>query len=583
MSDPGLVVENDVMVAMRDGVRLRADVFRPAGVEDRLPVLVLRNPYSTRDGIWAMLGQAVAQQGYAVVVQSCRGRYGSEGDFSPIHADVEDGYDTVEWAAAQPWSNGAVGMYGLSYSGMAAWAAAIARPPHLVAIAPLSSMWDWSGHGAWYAAPGVLALGMALNWSAGATVWEAERRGVAPPLPAFAEAERLSDEAGYIDREARAKVVELQTEATWPLFEHRPLRDLEGLRELAPWFRDWCDHDDPQDPYWRSVSPAEHVAELDLPILNLTGWFDCFRMGPLEAFSTMARAGMTEATRRGQRLVVGPWNHMAGQNRPDADPGVDLFLDVSPGSPMMRFFGHHLKGEDPDYDTEPPVRLYVMGENRWREEHEWPLARTVWTPWFLHADGELSTTSPGAETPDSFVYDPADPAPGSIAIGSLHNDTVDLDAVGRRSDVLVYTTPPVSADLEITGPVSVDLWASSSVESTDFTAKLIEVFADGQAVTLCQGVVRTGVGVAHPRTPGAAYCHEIDLWATSVVVKAGHRLQLQVSSSEYPTYDLNPNTGSRITHDSGETVPATQHVFHDELHPSRLILPVIPREGEEEP
>ena len=457
-------------------------------------------------------------------------------------------------------------MYGISYSGMTQWAAAIARPPHLMAMAPLSCTWNWVDSSTWYLAPGVFALGMAVSWSANMTAWEAERRGVAPPLAAIAEAERISDEAGFVDPTARAKVVELQNGAIRPLFDRRPLRDIEELAELAPWFRDWCDHDDPDDAYWRRISAAAHVEDITLPVLHLTGWYDLFTKGGLDAFSTLQGKGVA-----GQRLVAGPWNHMGGQSRPDAAAELEPIIDPSPESTMMRFFGRHLKGDHPELDDEPPVRLFVMGENRWRDEHEWPLARTVWTPYHLRGDGSLSTDAPKDERPDSFVYDPADPVRGSMALGPALGDPVDLDAVARRSDVLVYTTAPFDTPVEITGPVSLELWASSSAVSTDFTARLIEVFPDGRAVLLCQGVVRTG-----PTTEGDR--HEIDLWATSVVVEAGHRLRLDVSSSDFPLYDLNPNTGARITHDgSGETVQATQHVFHDEQRPSRLILPIIPR------
>lgn len=562
----GLVVETDVLVAMRDGVRLRTDVFRPAA-PGRYPVLVQRYPYSPRDGVMAMLGQGIARQGYAVVVQSCRGRYGSEGDFYPFQPDVEDSYDTVEWAAAQPWSNGKVGMYGVSYSGITSWAAAIARPPHLVAIAPISCPWYW-GESMWYYAPGVLHLGLAVGWSAEMTVWEAERRGVAPPLPALAEAEKIADTTAFTDREARDRLATLQIDATRPLFDRRPLRDIEELRELAPWFRDWCDRDDATDPYWRRISAADHVHDIDLPVLHSTGWYDFFAKGGIDAYTTMTRHN-----RPGQRLVVGPWNHNSAQVRPDAAPDVEPIIDVRPGSPMMRFFAHHLRDELPGYEAEPSVRIYVMGENVWREEHEWPLARTQWTSYHLRADRGLSTERPGDEQPDVYVYDPDDPVPGALRTGGTHGDPIDLDAVALRPDVLVYTTEPLAADTEITGPVTLELWASSSVANTDFTAKLIEIFPDGSAVPLCQGVVRTGA-----RTPGAAYRHEVDLWSTSTIVTAGHRIRLDVSSSEFPTYDLNPNTGERITHDpTGETVRATQHVFHDGLHPSRLILPIIPR------
>ncbi|MFJ5103598.1 CocE/NonD family hydrolase [Streptomyces sp. NPDC088554] len=575
-----LVIENDVMVPMRDGVRLRTDIFRPAG-PGPYPVLVQRYPYTPRDGIAAMFAQVIARQGYVVAVQSCRGRYGSEGEFHPFFPDVEDGYDAVEWAAAQPWSTGRVGMWGMSYSGFSQWAAAIARPPHLVAIAPFTCSWDWN-ESTWYYAPGVLHLGLALSWSGLMTTEEAARRGVPSPLPGFAAAGRIMDERGLGDPAKLAEMVRLEAEGTRGMLDRRPLRDVEELRELAPWFREWCDREDGKAPYWQPISAAAHADDIDLPVFHLAGWYDFFAKGNLEAYTALSQHGVTERTRTGQRLVVGPWNHNCGQLRPDADANAGLFVDFGPEAPVMRFFAHHLKGGLPGYEEqEPPVRLYVMGDNVWREEREWPLARTQWTPYHLHntgGDRGLSVHPPADELPDEYVYDPSDPVPGSIRTGATYNDPVDLDAVARRSDVLVYTTPPLTAELEVTGPVTLELWASSSVENTDFTAKLVDVFPDGTAVPVCQGIVRTGHGVTEPRTPGTAYRYEIGLWSTSTVFKPGHRVRLDISSSEFPTFDLNPNTGERITHaTSDRTVPATQRVFHDERHPSRLILPVIPR------
>ncbi|MFI1029973.1 CocE/NonD family hydrolase [Streptomyces sp. NPDC020951] len=574
-----LVVENDVMVPMRDGVRLRTDIFRPAG-PGPYPVLLQRYPYTPRDGISAMFAQTIARQGYAVIVQSCRGRFGSEGEFYPFVPDVEDGYDAVEWAAAQPWSNGKVGMWGMSYSGFSQWAAAIARPPHLAALAPFTCSWDWN-ESTWYYAPGVLHLGLALSWSGLMTTEEADRRGVPSPLPGFAAAGRIMDERGLGDPAKLAELIRLEMEDTRGMLGHRPLRDVEQLRELAPWFRDHCDHDDGNDPYWRRISAAAHADDIDLPVFHLAGWYDFFAKGNLAAYTALAQDGATERTRETQRLVVGPWNHNCVQIRPDADQNAGMFVDFGPDAPVMRFFAHHLKGELPHYQREePPVRLYVMGDNVWREEQEWPLARTRWTPYYLHADDvrSLSPQAPADEQPDRYVYDPSDPVPGSLRTGATYNDPVDLEVVAGRSDVLVYSTPPLEAEVEVTGPVKLELWASSSVENTDFTAKLIDVFPDGSAVPVCQGVVRTGHGVKEPRTPGTPYRYEISLWSTSTVFKAGHSIRLDISSSEFPTFDLNPNTGERITHaTTDKTVPAIQRVFHDELRPSRLILPIIPR------
>jgi putative CocE/NonD family hydrolase len=430
-----------------------------------------------------------------------------------------------------------------------------------------------------------MALGMALTWTASMTVGQALTENVAPPIPEWAAIEDMM-QAPLTDLEARVKAVQHQAEVASRFFDRRPLRDIEEL-ELTPWWKDWCDHDDPRDSYWRSASARDHLDQLDLPVLNIAGWHDFFVKGTLEAFQAMRRYGVSEATRRGQRLVVGPWHHTGLPPRPDLDPAVEPFFGLEAGSPAMRFYDHHLKDEDPSYADQPPVRLYVMGDNCWRDEWEWPLARTEWTSYYLHSaggantvggDGSLSTTAPGAEAADSFLYDPADPVPGSIALGPSFEDPVDLGQTGMRSDVLVFTTEPLLSNLEITGPVTLELWASSSVQDTDFTAKLIDVFPDGDSVPLCQGVVRTSRTAAHPTTPGAIYRFDLDLWATSNVFKVNHRIRLYVSSSEFPTYELNPNTGERITHDTtGRAVPATQHVFHDPSHPSRLILPVIPR------
>ena len=583
--DNGLVEESDVMVEMRDGVRLRTDLFRPVG-QGPWPTLVCRYPYSPRNGVMASIARAIAGQGYAVVVQSCRGRYGSEGEFMIHHPDVNDGYDTVEWAADQPWSSGKVGMYGVSYSGMTQWMAALARPPHLVAIAPFSSAWSWFGSCAWHYAPGVLSVGLTLMWSASMAPHEAKRRGLDCGLPGFAVADRIQDDEGIINRALWAKVCELQLRDARRLFDRRPLRDIEEFRVFAPWFSDVCDHPDPEDPYWQEISPADHFDWIDMPVFNLTGWHDYFTKGGIEAFATLRSSGVSEATRRSQRLVVGPWDHRSTVPRPDAADNAGLIIDPSDGSPMMRFFAHVLKGEEPGYFDEPPIDLYIMGDNVWRQENEWPLARTEWTAFHLHSssgantiegDGRLSPQQPGDDDPDTFVYDPRDPVPGPSALGNTQGDAPNLNNVALRDDVLVYQTPVIEESVEVTGPVTFELWASSSVASTDFTAKLIDVFPDGLAVPLCQGIIRTGVAVENP-VLGEVYRYEIDLWATSNVFGIGHRIRLDVSSSEYPTYELNPNTGQRITHDpTGETVPAIQHVYHDRYHPSRLILPIIPR------
>jgi putative CocE/NonD family hydrolase len=442
----------------------------------------------------------------------------------------------------------------------------------------------------------VLGLGMALMWTGQMTTWEAEQRGVPTTLPAFAEIEQAMRELAT-DPAAFEKANMALADLLKDLLARRPLRDIEELSELAPWWRDWCDHDDPRDPYWQQVHACEHMDNLDLPILHMTGWYDFFTKGVIDGFATMKERGVSAEVRQVQRLVVGPWSHVPGvAPRPDVPWGPEHpdMYSLHEGSPVMEFFRQHLKGEE--LPERPPVRIFVMGANQWRDEWEWPLARTVWTSYYLHSagaantidgDGTLSVDPPNEEPSDSFVYDPAEPVPGATAVGLAAGSVTDPRKIGRRPDVLVYQTisgtrirptpPPLKQDIEVTGPVTLELWVSSSVSDTDFTAKLLDVVSDGEVIPICQGMVRTRHAITHAMTRGGIYRFEIDLWPTSNVFKSGHRIQLYVSSSEFPTYELNPNTGARITHDaSGHTVAATQYIHHDGRHPSRLLLPVIP-------
>lgn len=561
MTADDVVVEHDVMIAMRDGTRLRTDIYRRAKSPEPAPVLLFRYPYPPL--LYGRVDEALqlAQQGYVAVVQHCRGRFGSEGQYDFVRDDIDDGYDMVEWAAVQPWSNGKVAMYGASYGGFTQWTAAMAQPPHLVAIAPNSSSWRYFDNDIWYRSPGVLALGIAYRWCGAQAGWEATQRGVtpAPMVPLSATVVR----------------------------EQMPLRDVPQL-ELAPFWQDWCDRTDPDDPYWVNISAANHKDRIEIPVFQAVGWYDYFIGGALHAFTSLSETGAPERVRHGQRLVIGPWTH-TGSPPPRHDLPADLppLRDYSPGSPVMRFYAHYLNGDHPDYEDEAPIRLFVMGENVWRDEREWPLARTQFTPFHLRSggnantargDGVLSVDAPGAEPADEFDFDPADPVVGSVAYGGDYDDIVDLKVHDRRDDVLVYSSAPLDTPLEVTGPVRVELWAASSAVNTDFTAKLVDVFPDGTPVLLCQGIVRSGGATGGLIEPGHVYRYDIDLFVTSNLFGAGHRIRLHVSSSEFPTYELNPNTGRRITHDpSGEMVVAHQRVLHDAEHPSRLILPVIPR------
>jgi putative CocE/NonD family hydrolase len=591
IAEDELIVTKDLIIPMRDGARLRTDLYRPPGVGP-FPVVVSRTAYALAgDSITAGLAELaklLARQGYVAVMQNSRGRFGSDGEFYPGLCDIEDGYDTIEWAAVQPWSNGKIGMFGGSYQGFTQWAAATARPPHLVCIAPLTSTWNFFGNEIWYYGPGVMALGGAFPWAWGAVAWEAERLGVAPPVGARHHGEGAGPgaEPGDVAEPAAQQVAALME-----MYAYRPLRDLPQL-DLVSWWKDLCDHDDPNDPYWLAINASEHLVDLDLPVLQVSGWYDLFINGTLEAFETLSRFGPSEHARRNQHVIIGPWNHSGMcPPRPDApsETGPLGLWDFSEGSPTSEFFRHHLKGEE--VPAVAPVRIFVMGANAWRDEMEWPLSRTRWTSYFLQSggrantvsgDGALSLERPEAQPPDSYLYDPQDPVISHERLECFAPDHgAEVARNGQRPDVLVYTTATLEKDVEVTGPVTLELWASSSVEDTNFTAKLVDVFLDGTGIPLAEGVVRTGYAFKQPPTPGELCRYKIHLWATSNVFKAGHRIRLDISSSAFPHLEPNPNTGERITHDaSGKTVTATQHVHHNDRYPSRLILPVIPPPNE---
>ncbi|MCA9863671.1 MAG: CocE/NonD family hydrolase, partial [Thermomicrobiales bacterium] len=481
----GVTVEYNVPATMRDGTTLYADVYRPEG-DGPWPVILMRLPYdkTSAENISYADPSWYARQGYLVVVQDVRGTAASDGEFVPFQHEAEDGYDTIEWAAAQPWSNGRVGMFGGSYQGITQWAAAIARPPHLVCITPLTSTWTSFGDDLLYAAPGVMALSGALSWAWGAVLDEANRRGVAAPAGALHHGEESSADTPAGDV---AEAVARRAEQQRAMYDHRPLRDLPELGLLS-WWKDWCDHSDPTDPYWTVSSAVDHLVDLDLPVLHVSGWYDLFLRGTVDAFQQLRRYGSTAETRGAQELVVGPWHH-GGMcpPRPDApaDHGAPLGLwDLSPGSPTMTFLDRHLKG----IDSGPvaPVRVFVMGANRWRHEAEWPLPSTEWTPWYLRSDGHANTAGgdgwlsiepPGEEPADVYVDDPADPVPSAQRLEAYAPDHgAETAAAADRADVLVYDSRPLDADIEVVGPIHVELWAASSVVDTNLVVKLVDVF-----------------------------------------------------------------------------------------------------------
>ncbi len=584
-ANQGVHIDFDVPARMRDGVTLRANIYRPAA-DGHYPVLLTRLPYGKDLPLGASILDPVraARQGYIVVVQDTRGRFTSEGDWYPLRHEGPDSYDTIEWAAALPGSNGKVGMYGASYFGFTQWAGAIHHPPHLAALFPYVTWAD--PHNGVFSRGGALELGLQASWLLETGIDTVLRR-----------------EQGNPDRRAAfGKLVELIQEIDrLPDEGYRslPLKAFEPFKRtnLGQSFFDGIE--DPFGPAYAAPSTIlGHHQHVQVPAYNTGGWYDIFLDGTIRNYQEMRAKGATPESRQA-KLLIGPWSHSnSGHTIGDVAFGYGasaafMNLQIDLMTLQLRWFDRWLKGEENGIDQEPPVKLFVMGENVWRDEQDWPLARATPTPFYLHSggranslngDGSLSMELPGDESADRFVYDPLNPVPtlgGAVLMPAIYRSGPrDQRPLEQRSDMLVYTSAPLERDIEVTGPVTVTLWAASSAPDTDFVARLVDVHPDGFAQNLTDGIIRAryryGVAEEALLEPGKVYEYTIDLWATSNLFKAGHCIRLDVTSSSFPRWDRNPNTGHPIGADA-EMQRATQTILHDRAHPSHVLLPVVSR------
>ncbi len=557
-----VTAETNVAMKARDGVILRADIYRP-DAEGKFPVILVRTPYDKRNvgGLRSCL--RFAAEGYVCIKQDVRGRFASEGDFYPWKYDALDGYDTVEWAAALPYSNGRVGMYGGSYLGTTQLLAAMAAPPHLVGIMPAMAVSDSYAH--WAYQGGAFAQVELQAWTTGMVINTLERR--------------LRKSQPWRDLKR-------------PLMDY-PLLELGTSAGLADWYFDYLRHP-AYDDYWKRMSAHEHFGQIQIPALHVGGWYDPFLDGTLRSYVGIKAHGDSESARKGQRLVIVPGGHAGfGQKVGEVDFGKDSVLDTF--ALALRWYDHLLKGIDNGMAGKKPVRIFVMGKNVWRDEDDWPLARAKVTHFYLHSggrantlngDGMLTTAPPAAESRDRYVYDPADPTPTRGGTGNTGYDPVNFPAgpldqrpLQARSDVLVYTTPAFDKDTEVTGPVSLELYVSSSAVDTDFAAKLIDVWPNGFAQNLANGILRARYRNSFEKAefmrPGQVYKLTIDLWATSNVFLPGHKLQVEIASSDFPYFDRNPNTGES-PETATKVIKATNVIYHDREHPSALIVSAVP-------
>ena len=567
---PQVLFEHNVAMKTRDGVTLKADIYRPVG-EGAFPVLLQRTPYN-KDGAFEFALKAVAR-GFMVVVQDVRGRYTSDGEWYTFKHEMDDGYDTVEWAAALPHSNGKVGMFGGSYVGATQMLAAISHPPHLAGICPVVTASNY--HENWTYQGGAFEQWFNESWTSGLA------------QDTFNRVIKDDSNAVLGDR-----VLPL---TDFPVFNLKPVASGSQMtHELAPYFLDWLAHPT-YDSYWKQWSIEENYEKIQVPALTIAAWYDIFQGGSLRNFVGLKEHAGSETARSAQRLLVTIGGHAGGGRKiGDVDFGPAA-MDYDENTITLDWYDYLFQGKQNQFASQNPVRIFVMGKNEWRDEPAWPLARAKQTSYFLQSagkansasgDGVLSNVSPQDDATDHFNYDPANPVPtvgGPLCCDSVHlrpgpRDQKDVEA---RSDVLVYSTPPLEDDLEVTGPVTLDLFAKSSAVDTDFTAKLVDVSPSGFAQNLTEGILRatfreSTAGEPKPITPDQVYEYKIDLWSTSNVFLKGHRIRLEVSSSNFSRFDRNLNTGQSAAHDS-QSVKATNTILHDSAHPSALILPVVPR------
>jgi uncharacterized protein len=561
-----VLMEANVRVPMRDGVTLASDIYRP-DAPGKFPAILVRTPYNRASAGLTEEARWFAARGYVVVRQDVRGRYDSDGAFYAFRNEADDGFDADEWFGSQPWFNGNLGTMGGSYVGYTQWAQAIRGSKYLKAMIPYITTPDIYGN--WIYIDGALHYGFDLPW-------------------------------GGIDMDSH--VSQYTAGFDWdPIYKHLPTATSdEAGHHRTPHYRDWLAHP-LRDSYWDGISFDRDYNKIAVPILSIDGWYDIFLRGDLHDDAMMRKEGQTELARSAKRLMLGPWAHSVGtQTLPTgfdgaspAPSGDNAVIDMK--LVYLRWFDHWLKGIDNGVNADAPIQIFVMGNNIWRNENEWPLARTRYTNYYIRSggranssigDGVLTPERPAGAATDSFTYDPADPVPsmgGNVCCSNVPSGPLDQRAVERRDDVLVYTTPAMAEAMEITGPIKMELFAATSAKDTDWTAKLVDVQPNGYAQNIQSGIVRAryreGAGQsARAIEPGKVYQYAIDLWATSYVIQPGHSLRLEISSSDFPRFDRNLNTGDDLGTEARMTV-ARQTIYHSARYPSHVVLPLIPQQA----
>ena len=562
--EPGHLMLN-IPVPMRDGINLSADIWLPPSSRGSgpWPALLLRTIYDNQEARYIGWAREFTNRGYAVIMQDCRGRGDSDGEWIPYVCELYDGYDTHQWIGEQDWCDGNLGTFGLSYPGFTQTLPATLRSKYLKAVAPIASQQDNYGH---HRVNGVIHHNVAFAF------------------------------LNMLGRSMQYESLKHFDQDTF-FFELPIDTAMEKVSNTHPYYKGVMEHEQ-YDEWWSSYSLRDKYPEMAIPSLFITGWFDSLSNENFKLFNGWTKKAKTEDARSKTKLIIGPWSHQIapwgrvpmGKNGEYADRtfGKQALSDVI--EMHMHWYDQRLKGIDTGVDEEAPIKLFVMGKNTWRDEYEWPLERTEWTKFYLSSAGnavdgggglhpEIKTSD---QTSDSFIYDPGDPVP---SLGSQYQTydfcgPHDRSHIQRRPDVLTFTTDVLTEDMEITGPISATIWASSDAKDTDFTATLTDLEPDGKAIALCEGIVRARFrnGTENPQmmVPGEIYKFEIDMWNTSNSFIKGHRIRIEISSSNFPRYNRNLNSGNPIASDIDITL-ANQTVYHGIQYPSYINLPVIPK------
>jgi putative CocE/NonD family hydrolase len=550
-------VSHGLTFEARDGTVLCLDLLRPPG-DDAFPVVLLRTPYDkvvlrelapgAKDGLPYdhEFMHSLVRRGYILAIQDVRGRFNSDGEWHPYIYELTDGFDTVEWIVDQPWCDGNIGMIGRSYVGYTQWAAAADRPRGLKAIVPIGAQ------------PDLFASGFPIF------------NGVFN-LP-MAELLLAMGRRSFQIRDFMSNVLH-ETKDYFRTLPIAAIPEASGA-PVPAWWDEMMSHPN-RDAYWLQGSYREKLDGFSVPAMNISGWYDLTLHGALENFRAVRERGSAEGRER-QRLVMGPWAHWA-----DVSAGNEV-VDFGPsavgglGPYVTRFFDHWLKGEAEELTDDARVQVFAMGANEWWSANDWPFPDTDFTRFHLRADGKLTREEPGDEEPDGFRYDPDDPVEGAW---SMHNGPIDDRVVDDRPDVLVYVSEPLEQALDVAGPLSVVLHASSSARDTDWHVRLVDVHPDGYARFLAHGLLRARFRESFETptllTPGQVECYEIDLGGTANRFLPGHRVRVEITSSWFPRYERNLNTGADNNFLESAATIAEQTVFHDRERPSCIILPLV--------